>query len=146
MRTAQARLYAVSTTYTDVELSSQVEGASPHQLVQILFQELVRNLGLMEAAITAGNFSRLGSSYSRTLAILTWLQSTLDMERGGEVAATLATIYIDCRRRTSRAARDRDLAQIQIVQETIGEIAGAWSAIGPKFTPPSTGPVYASSR
>jgi flagellar protein FliS len=145
MNYLQARFQEASASYTNVDISSRVEAASPHQLVKILYEELVRSLGLMAAALKGGNASSLGASQARALSVLSWLQSTLDMDRGGDVAAILATLYADCRRRTIRAVRERDPAAILEVRGTVAEIAEAWAMIGAPATPPSTDPAYASS-
>lgn len=146
MNSLQTRFQAASASYVEVDLSSHVEGATPHQLVKILYEELVRSLGLAAAALGAGNPSSLGSSQSRALSVLTLLTSTLDMDRGGEVAQTLATLYADCRRRTLRAVRERDSATILEVRRIIAEIAEVWNMMPRPPTPPSTGQAYASSR
>ena len=130
MNMAQHRFAAARASYGQVGLSSRVEGASPHQLIAVLFDELLKSLEMMAAAAARRDLSLVGSSQSRALSVLNGLQSSLDMERGGEVALLLASVYAECRRLTLQAGRDCDAEGVQKVRDTVAEIAGAWQAIG----------------
>ena len=62
--------------------------------------------------------------------MISGLQTSLDMERGGELARNLAAVYAGAAQRLTAAARARDPAGLTSVRAMIGDIAGAWDAIG----------------
>jgi flagellar protein FliS len=95
-----------------------------------MFDELLKGIDALGVAIQRRDFIQRGRRQSRVLAILNGLETSLDFEQGGEIATGLATIYRQARRTVIDACRDNDPAQIQRAREMLGEIAGAWSAIG----------------
>ena len=130
MYMAQSRFGAARTRYQNVELSSRIEGASPHELVAILFDELMKSLEAMAAACRARDFGQRGTRQSRALSILHGLEASLDFEKGGEVALSLATIYSEVRRAILAAGKSNDAEEIIRARSMLGEIASAWRAIG----------------
>ena len=77
--------------YRDIEVAARVQGASPHGLVQIMFDELLKGLDTLGAAEKNG-IMRPGEVQSRVLSLLHGLEATLDYARGGEIAVSLGTI------------------------------------------------------
>ena len=130
MNTVRHRFGTASAHYSKVDLDSRIEGATPHQLVAILFEELLGALDRMAAAAARKDYSSLGESQSRALSMISGLQTSLDMERGGELARNLAAVYAGAAQRLTAAARARDPAGLTSVRAMIGDIAGAWDAIG----------------
>lgn len=116
--------------YAAVDASSRVEGASAHQLVRILFDELTLALDASALALRAGDRHRYLDRQTRALAILHALESSLDHDRGGEVATSLATVYREVRRRVLQATATGDAAPIEAARGFIAEIAEAWNRIG----------------
>src|SRR3954471_1656270 len=119
-----------SARYQSVDLSSRLEGATPHQLVQIMYEELLKALDAMAFATARGDYIQRGQRQSKALAILTGLETSLDFEKGGEIAMGLVTIYREARRLLIAAGRDGDAALVNKAREMIQEISSAWDAIG----------------
>ena len=116
--------------YRSVDLASRIEGASPHQLVQIMFDEAVKALETMAVAAEKGDYVQRGLRQSRALSIIHGLEGSLDHQQGGDIAAGLAAIYREARRLAIAGGRDNDPAMIRKAGEMLGDIAGAWQAIG----------------
>ena len=127
---AYSRFGAVRARYQNVDLASRVESASPHGLVGILLDELMKSLEAMAAACERRDWSQRGTAQSRALNMLNGLESSLDFEKGGEIAQSLASIYREARRLVIAGARDNDEEQVLRARNMIGEIASAWQAIG----------------
>jgi flagellar protein FliS len=127
---AYSRFGAVRARYQNVDLASRVESASPHGLVSILLDELMKSLEAMAAACNRRDYSQRGSAQARALNMLNGLESSLDFEKGGEIAQSLASIYREARRLTLAGARDNDAGQVLSARTMVGEIASAWQAIG----------------
>ena len=116
--------------YAAVDTGSRVEGATPHQLVRILFDELVLALDTAALALKNGDRHKCLDRQTRALAILHALETSLDFDQGGEIAISLATIYREARRRTLQATAANDPSQMESARGFIAEIADAWKQIG----------------
>jgi flagellar protein FliS len=115
--------------YRAVDVNARVEGASPHQLIVILFEELMKALDSLRAAEAAGDRCRAAPLQSRALSILHGLETGLDMEKGGEIAKSLAKIYREARRLIAIPGAGRDTA-LEQARAMLSDVAGAWAAIG----------------
>ena len=116
--------------YLDVDVTSRVEGASPHRLIGILFEELDKSVDAMAAAQTRGDIGRVLSAQARALTILHGLETSLDFKRGGEIAPGLAAIYREARRLLRAGAQPSSPERTQRARNMLREIASAWSTIG----------------
>ena len=116
--------------YRSVDLSSRIEGATPHQLVVIMYEEVLSALEAMALAMRRGDYHRRGQSQSRALAIINSLETSLDFDKGGAVARDLAAVYREAKRLISSGGRDNDPGPIDAATAMLREISEAWSAIG----------------
>ncbi|WP_199554960.1 flagellar export chaperone FliS [Sandaracinobacteroides hominis] len=112
--------------YGRVSLEARVAGASPHQLVAMLYQRLAQLLREAEAALRLGDVGRRLRATEKALAIVDGLDGTLDEERGGSVATALRQVYELLRARLL-AGSEAGLAEARVAVEEIG---GAWAGIG----------------
>ena len=115
--------------YRDADIAAQVEGASPHRLIAILFDELLLSLRATAAAVRQGDLAKRGPRQARALSILHALETSLDFAAGGEIAEGLAGIYREARRLTLQGVQQNDPLWIDRARELVDEIAGAWSSI-----------------
>lgn len=130
MYMAQSRFGAARNRYQNVDLSSRIEGASPHGLVAIMFDELLKSMDAMAAACRVRDFGKRGTSQARALSILHGLESSLDHDDGGEIAGSLQLLYVHARDLLIDAARTNDDAQVARARNMLSEIASAWKSIG----------------
>ena len=125
----QSQLKALK-RYAAVETDSRVEGATPHQLVRILFDELLLAIDDAAVALRANDRQKTVDKQTRALTILHALETSLDFKRGGEIAVSLATIYRESRKRILEATATGQPASMDLARTYIGEVAGAWNQIG----------------
>jgi flagellar protein FliS len=116
--------------YRNVDVATRIEGASPHRLVGILFEELLTAISGMKSAALQRDPLRRSESQARALSILTALESSLDFERGGDIAMMLSSVYREARGLLVTAAREDGAASLDEARKMLAEIAEAWSAIG----------------
>lgn len=121
---------AASRRYAAVDTGSRVEGANPHQLVKILFDELLLAIDASIISDRKGDRGKCSEKQARALSILHALESSLDFEKGGKVAVGLAQIYREARRLIVAGLQARSAAEMHEARNIISEIADAWSAIG----------------
>lgn len=119
--------------YAAIDLGSKVEGASPHRLIAILYEELIKTFDALAVGLAAnGTLSREGAikRRSRASSILLGLEGSLDHAQGGELSRGLASIYREARRLVDAAVAQHDPKPIIQAREMIVEIAEAWAKIG----------------
>jgi flagellar protein FliS len=73
--------------------TQQVMTASPAQLVAMLYDKAILSLREAVRAIEAGDIQARFNANKRAGDIITHLFTTLDVERGGEIAANLSRLY-----------------------------------------------------
>jgi flagellar protein FliS len=113
----------------DVSLGVRVLGAGPHELVAILYDELLLALAIGAKAGARGNRSLLESRRERALTLLFALESGLDFARGGDLAAALARVYRESARIVRAAPHDQAAAEFTRAHDWLAEITEAWNAI-----------------
>ena len=116
--------------YQRVDVASRVEGANPHQLVTILYDELLKALDAMAAAMARNDYVQRGERQARALRLISGLETSLDFDQGGDIAIGLAKIYREARRLTIAAGRENDVKLVERAREMLGEVAQAWEQIG----------------
>jgi flagellar protein FliS len=129
MYVAKGQFGTARARYQQVDVVSRVEGADPHSLVTILYDELLKALDAMAVAAARKDFGQRGERQARALRLLTGLETSLDFEQGGELAIGLARVYREARRLVIGAARENDLRQIAEAREMVAGVAEAWAQI-----------------
>jgi flagellar secretion chaperone FliS len=127
----QSQLKALK-RYAAVETDSRIEGATPHQLVRLLFDELLLALDAAAISLRANDRAKTLDKQTRALTILHALETSLDFKRGGEIAVSLATIYREARKRILEATTVGNPETMVTARGFIAEIADAWSQIAPQ--------------
>ncbi|WP_033925600.1 flagellar export chaperone FliS [Sphingomonas sp. 35-24ZXX] len=119
-------------SYKAVDTVSRVEGASPHRLVLILFDELLLRLDASIRHAQRGETIPMIQSRARASAIVIALEESLDYEKGGELALALARIYREASRRINDAMSPDKVDLLMSARQMLAEIAEAWRTIGPQ--------------
>lgn len=117
-------------TYRQVDLASRTGGASPHQLIAILYEDLLRELRLGALAIDASDHAAKSARLTKAVALLFALEAGLDFDKGEAVAATLSRFYRGCRDAVMRASIESNAGLVRDVVANVSEIADSWKAIG----------------
>jgi flagellar protein FliS len=119
-----------ATLYAKVGLETDVQSASPHRLVAMLFDGAFDAMNQAVAAIQAGNTELKGRSLSRAVRILDeGLRAGLDLS-AGQLATDLRELYGYVCMRLTRANLHSDVAAIEECQRLLTPVREAWSAIG----------------
>jgi flagellar protein FliS len=110
-------------------------GANGVQLVVLLYEQAIHDLGRAAKAMEENNIERRTREINHALAVIGHLQYTLDLERGGEVASNLARFY-----GTVRAGLLEAHARVSpdILQKQVGyllEVRDAWAEVDRATTP-----------
>ncbi|WP_130831353.1 flagellar export chaperone FliS [[Erwinia] mediterraneensis] len=116
--------------YAEVSLQSQLSGATPHQLITLLFEGAHNALLRAKICIEQGKVAERGKLISKAINIIdNGLRSALDHEKGQPVAGELDRLYEYLSRTLLRANLHNDPALIDHVDELLMNIASAWKEI-----------------
>ena len=119
-----------SRRYAAVHAGSRIESATPHELVKILFDELLLAIDAAVLAHAASDMAKFNEKHARAMSIIHALESSLDFELGGQVAVSLAQIYRESRRLLLLSAREKTIDDAIKASAILTEIADAWAQIG----------------
>ncbi len=115
--------------YRKVGLETDVQGASPHRLVGLLFDGVFDAMSQARAAIENGNTELKNSSLSRAVRILDeGLKASLNMQAGA-LATDLNDLYAYLCMRLTKANLHADIAAIEECQRILSPVREAWTAI-----------------
>jgi flagellar protein FliS len=118
--------------YNRVGLETEVDGASPHRLIQMLWDGLFDALARAEGALNAGHRDLKARALSQAVRILDeGLKAGLDLERGGPLAVQLRDLYAYASLRLTQANLRDDLDAIQEVRQILAPVREAWGQIAP---------------
>jgi len=116
--------------YKNVGMETSVAGASPHQLVSLLFAALQQSLLSAKGAIQSGDIPTKGRAISQAVRILEeGLKASLDIDRGGNLAANLRSLYDFCIFKITEANLRNDASMVEEVIRVIHPVADGWDLI-----------------
>lgn len=119
------------TEYQQTNAATAVMDASPHQLTQLLLKAAMDKLSVAVGAVERNDIQLRVASIARAIDIVIELKSTLDVEKGGDVAAELDRLYQFVLDQLLDANSQSDPSKLQAAREIIGTIHEAWVQIAP---------------
>ena len=112
-------------TYQEVAITTQNRG----RLVVMLYDGAIKFLKLAINELNAGNMEEKWNYIKKALDIICELNTGLDMEAGGEVAANLRRLYMFMGRHLNEANIKKDPRMIEEVIKLLEELNQGWKAI-----------------
>lgn len=122
--------------YRTVRNHGLVADASPTRLVQIMFEH-----ALSQLAIAAGCMQRIednrpvneviakGAAVGKAVRLISQLDGSLDMERGGQIALNLRSLYQYMLNRLTQANVTNDARIVAEVTALLSKIKSGWDQI-----------------
>jgi flagellar protein FliS len=123
-------MYFAQKQYQALSVASRIEAAGPHELVAILYEELIRAIDVTRVAIVQNKPDALQSGRNRASSILVALDASLDFDRGGDLANNLARIYRSMQKEIAAGANAGHAERLETVRTGVAELLAAWSKIG----------------
>lgn len=118
--------------YQDVQVTTAVDGASPHQLVSMLFEGLMDSIAQARGGMRAKNVEVKGRAISRAVRIIDeGLKAGLNLSEGGNLAADLNDLYAYIGVRLTYANLHSDEAALDECVRLIEPLRSAWNAMTP---------------
>ena len=118
---------AALAAYGEVKVHSAIEGASPTELISVLFDGVSSRLNQSLTAIEAGEIAKKGELISQTISILEYLTAVLDEHNAPEVADNLQGLYRYMVTTLLNANINNDPTAIREVISLMTEVRDAWN-------------------
>jgi flagellar protein FliS len=122
-----------------------VQTSSPARLVVMLYEGGIRFLRESVSAIESKDLTRKRHSVDRAMAIIQHLESTLDADRGGEVAQNLGRLYSYITARILEGSSRLETAPLEEAIKLLNVLLSAWEELAGKEQP-QTGPAAAVAQ
>jgi len=114
--------------------TTEVTSRTPLELVVMLYDGAIRFVGVAKDAIGRGDIRGRSQAISRALAIVSELQNTLDVQRGGEMAASLDDLYRYLTQRLVHATIHNDTASLDESRRLLETLRDGWQTIAAEAT------------
>lgn len=112
--------------------STSIKTASQGKLVVLLYEEAVKQLALASSIFTPDgkvpvtSIEKFGNIILKTQNIITELQVSLDMEKGGEIASNLMALYVYFNSELTNANINKDKSKIDFVLNMMSQLSESW--------------------
>lgn len=112
--------------YLDQYRKASVAGATPLQLVVMLYDGCLRFMSAGQRAMQEKELFKQNENLQKAQKILAELMSTLDMDKGGEVATNLFSLYTFCYNRLVEANIEDKPEYIDHAIEVMSQLRESW--------------------
>lgn len=119
----------------EVYRQTQIQSRSPLELVVMLYDGADTALRSAREAIERGDREAKRQAISRGLAILSELQSTLNVREGGEIALELDRLYSFAIARLIEGNAANAAAPVDEVLRVLGPLREAWTTLASSGAP-----------
>ena len=121
--------------YRQVSVETSVGMASPHQLVNLLFESLLVAIGAARAGLAKRDMVVKGENIMKAVRLIDeGLKPALNLKQGGTLAENLDKLYEFCLLRLTQANLHNDDAALGEVARVIEPLAQGWSEIKSKVS------------
>ena len=115
--------------YRKIGTKVAAETADPHHLIQLLMNGFVEKVNAAKFHMNNKNIAAKGESISRAISILDGLTVSLDMDKGGDIANNLASLYEYMQKKLLMSNIENDASSLDEVISLMNEIREGWNAI-----------------
>lgn len=118
--------------YADVNLESEVLSASPHRLIQMLFEGAIASLNQALACIEHGDVEGKGLNVGRAIGIVTGLKASLNMDSDSALSNDLEELYGFLEKQLFRANLETDSTLVMECLDILHTLKSGWDGIAPE--------------
>ncbi len=116
--------------YRQLGIESEVSNATPHRLIQMLFEGALSKLATAQGALERGDLATKGEALSKAISIIGGLRSSLELSTG-EIAENLDRLYEYMNVRLLEASMQKDAQKIAEVTQLLKTLKSGWDEITP---------------
>jgi flagellar protein FliS len=108
---------------------SEIEGASPHRLIQLMMERVMTKVALAEKYMEMGSVAEKGAHIGDVISLIDGLQVSLNHKSDQRMASNFDALYDYMKRRLLEANIKNDAAILREVSGLMYELKSAWDAI-----------------
>ena len=116
--------------YQSVNTQAQAVDASPHRLIQMLMEGGLTRIAQARGAMERQQTAMKGELIGKAIGIVGGLREGLDLQKGGELAANLDSLYQYMVSRLVEANEKNETAHLDEVAGLLRNVKSGWDAIG----------------
>lgn len=117
--------------YKAVDLQSRIEAASPHELINLLFQGARTHISSAIGSMQRKQIKEKGEHISKAISIIDGLKGSLNINQGGDVAANLMSLYNQIQNLLLKANYNNNEELLTRSNQLLSEVHEAWMSIKP---------------
>lgn len=121
---------SAAASYHVVKNQSGVQSASPHRLIEMLFDGLVERITQAKGAMQYKNVELKGVKINNAIAIISGLRESLNLDDGGDLALNLDDLYVYLQGLLAKAHIENNPLLLDEAHQLVGNIHSAWREIG----------------
>lgn len=115
--------------YQQLDLSSKIDAASPHRLIQLMMERALSKIGLARTQMQAGRIEEKGRNITDAISIINGLQASLNHTADERLSENFDALYAYMMRRLLEANLQNDDGKLEEVAGLLAELKEAWDAI-----------------
>jgi flagellar protein FliS len=121
----------VAKAYKKTEMFGAVEARDPETVVILVMEELIKSVKSFHKniSIKSGDVINRSKNFSRSISVIYMLQSSLDLDKGGQVAYDLFRLYEFLRLNLIKDLRNGTINKSLTALTSIIEIKNSWSQL-----------------
>ena len=108
---------------------TEVQSRTPLELVTMLYDGALRFIAQARDALERKDIRARRDAITRALSVISELQSTLDMEKGGMIAEKLDGLYVYINGRLIEATNKQDPRPLDEAARLMTTLRGAWAEV-----------------
>jgi flagellar protein FliS len=118
-------------SYQSVRRATLVEGASPHRLVEMLYEGALSNIAIARKHVATNNRALLHVHIDKAVAIIQELQASLQDYQTNELSANLFDLYSFIVKTLMESEKSLDDDSLNTCANLIEILSDAWKDINP---------------
>lgn len=112
--------------YKQIDITGRVDGASPQQLIQLLYEGALKAIAECRGAMRQGDIAAKGALTTKAVNIIGGLRDSLSYEVESDLPHQLDSLYVYMQRRLMEAHSSNNEALLDEVQELLATIKSGW--------------------
>ena len=121
---------AIQYTRAAVEMEERAEDITPYEVITLLFDGALERVEQAKLSLDCGNENEAGILLGKIVGIINGLRESLDLEKGGDIAANLMELYDYMIARLSEAEADTGKAILTETGGLLADLKESWIGVG----------------
>lgn len=117
-------------SYAKVQYRANVEVASPHRLIDMLYEGAIERIIQAKGAMQYGNIELKGHKINSAVSIVGGLRESLNTDEGGDLAYNLDNLYVYIQSILAKAHIKNEIELLEEAATLLGDLRSAWKQIG----------------